>query len=255
MNRFFHAIVAGTFVLCAFSAPTPEQVAEHKRRVREFEERMLRQSGGDILKPSKGFVAIVSPAGLSEGSATKVAEYLRKQTMLDIRVVSDESAAKDAGGIIRLVDKPGAPSLLAAPDQGWAEVNVAALAQGLTADRAKSKFLPVRVRKSLLRAFCYAAGAAGSSFGENILDASAIKDLDYLEESLPADSVSFAVQHLTNRGIIPAERTVYRVACQEGWAPSPTNDIQKAIWNEIHAIPEKPMKITFDKGKAKPQVK
>ena len=32
------------------------------------------------------------------------------------------------------------------------------------------------------------------------------------------------------RGITPIYRTTYRQACIEGWAPAPTNDFQKAIF-------------------------
>jgi hypothetical protein len=39
--------------------------------------------------------------------------------------------------------------------------------------------------------------------------------------------------------------------CQEGWAPPPTNEYQRAIWNDVHKIPEKPMKIDFDPAKGK----
>ena len=43
----------------------------------------------------------------------------------------------------------------------------------------------------------------------------------------------------------------YRQACQEGWAPAPKNDEQKAIWNQVHAIPDKPIKIEFDPKRGK----
>ena len=33
-------------------------------------------------------------------------------------------------------------------------------------------------------------------------------------------------------GIKPARMTTYRKAVEEGWAPAPTNDFQKAIWEE-----------------------
>jgi hypothetical protein len=34
-------------------------------------------------------------------------------------------------------------------------------------------------------------------------------------------------------GIKPARMTTYRKACEEGWAPMPTNSVQKAIWDEV----------------------
>jgi len=49
----------------------------------------------------------------------------------------------------------------------------------------------------------------------------------------------------------PVYRASYAAACQEGWAPPPTNEYQRAIWNDVHKIPEKPMKIDFDPAKGK----
>ena len=31
----------------------------------------------------------------------------------------------------------------------------------------------------------------------------------------------------------------YRQACIEGWAPAPTNDVQKAIWEKVHSEKER----------------
>ena len=43
----------------------------------------------------------------------------------------------------------------------------------------------------------------------------------------------------------------YELACEQGWAPAPTNDIQKAIWDRVHAAPKNPMKIEFDPKKGR----
>ena len=48
-----------------------------------------------------------------------------------------------------------------------------------------------------------------------------------------------------------ANRAECVAVCQEGWAPPPTNEYQRAIWNDVHKIPEKPMKIDFDPAKGK----
>lgn len=43
----------------------------------------------------------------------------------------------------------------------------------------------------------------------------------------------------------------YELACEQGWAPAPTNDIQKAIWEKVHSVPKNPMKIEFDSKKGR----
>ena len=52
-------------------------------------------------------------------------------------------------------------------------------------------------------------------------------------------------------GVLPAQRATYMKACQEGWAPPPTNDVQKAVWEKVHAIPDKPITIEYDPKKDK----
>jgi hypothetical protein len=47
-------------------------------------------------------------------------------------------------------------------------------------------------------------------------------------------------------GVKKERRIPYRVACQEGWAAQPTNDYQKAVWEQVHSIPDKPLKIEYD---------
>ena len=46
--------------------------------------------------------------------------------------------------------------------------------------------------------------------------------------------------------LVRIHRATYREACREGWAPPPTNDLQRAIWEETRKLPEKPIKIEFD---------
>ena len=36
-----------------------------------------------------------------------------------------------------------------------------------------------------------------------------------------------------------------------GWAPQPTNEVQRAIWDKVHAIPDKPLTIEFNPKKDK----
>ena len=43
----------------------------------------------------------------------------------------------------------------------------------------------------------------------------------------------------------------YELACEQGWAPAPTNAAQKAVWDKVHAAPKTPMKIEFDPKKGR----
>ena len=78
-----------------------------------------------------------------------------------------------------------------------------------------------------------------------------VQELDFAQEKLPIDIQDSIKKYLSAAGVTPLRRTIYRRACQEGWAPAPTNDVQKAIWDKVHAIPKTPMKIEFDPKKGR----
>ena len=49
--------------------------------------------------------------------------------------------------------------------------------------------------------------------------------------------VGLYAAYLGALGVVPAETATYRQACREGWAPAPTNDVQRAIWDRYRAAP------------------
>ena len=82
------------------------------------------------------------------------------------------------------------------------------------------------------------------------------EDLDQIDikMTVPAELAAGMTKNLRLRGVTEFKTTSYLVACREGWAPAPTNDIQKAIWEKVHAPPQKPMKIKFDPAAQKGKV-
>ena len=133
--------------------------------------------------------------------------------------------------------------ILAAPDNGWAIVNATAIKKGAT----NSTFERARMRKAVMRAYLFAAGASYSRYpGALMSPITNAADLDKLTDTPPVDVLARCKDTLDMRGIKPLYSAFYRKAVQEGWAPAPTNDMQKAIWNKVHAVPQKPIKIEFD---------
>ena len=57
---------------------------------------------------------------------------------------------------------------------------------------------------------------------------------------------------LPELGVTPWKETTYKRACEEGWAPAPTNEYQKAVWDKVHAIPDQPLKIKYQKPDQSP---
>ena len=62
-------------------------------------------------------------------------------------------------------------------------------------------------------------------------------DLDALTgKGLSPEPFSKILAHAQKLGIKPARATTYRKAVEEGWAPPPTNDFQKAVWEELKKV-------------------
>lgn len=60
-----------------------------------------------------------------------------------------------------------------------------------------------------------------------------LKELDALPRTPCPDTYRSVREGALKFGIRQARRTTYRQAVREGWAPTPTNDVQRAIWEEV----------------------
>ena len=167
----------------------------------------------------------------------------------------EAKAAHKADIAVFVVNDEATPSLLQAPDDGWVAVNIARLSRNLLSEDAKRRFFESRCRKQIMRAVALACGAAGSTYPGNIMDVTKVEDLDIMKEFVPEDKADICDRYLSNAGFKAKQIVPYFRAVREGWAPAPTNDAQKAIWEKVHAIPDKPIKITYDKDREKPVVK
>ena len=141
-----------------------------------------------------------------------------------------------------VIDDASMPMSLIAPEGRWAFVNVAKLAEGRG---EKPAFLEARVKKEMARVGCLLLGGVGSSYRHNLLRfvASAEGLDEFTDDTLPVDGLQRCQQYLLQLGVKPWRTVSYRKACEEGWAPAPTNDVQKAIWDKVHAMPTEPIKI------------
>ena len=154
-------------------------------------------------------------------------------------VVGEASAGQV---VIEVINNPDAPVLAAYPEDYKATVNIGKLDKNLKG-AAIEKFYVSRCRKELLRAFCYACGAGGSQYPDNIMAIGSLADLDLVDEFIPGDTAYSCVSRIIKIGVTPTKLVPYVRACREGWAPAPTNDAQKAIWDKVHAMPTEPLKI------------
>lgn len=212
------------------------------------------ESRSNFLAHAGGFVKLAASGPaitlVSVQSRVKAAvleetlETMRKHTRLPyaladrkgtaaITAATETLAGEGVGAVIVVADEEGWPPLLVAPEARWAVVNVAALeTKGVSPEVYES-----RVKKTLWRALGYVMGAANSAFPSCVLK-SVFKpeDLDGIKiEMLCPEPFGKLMTQGKLLGMVPATQATYRKACEDGWAPAPTNDVQRAIWDEIKA--------------------
>ena len=255
----FCAVAALSFAVLADAKkyPTAEEIAARRAAA-------IARGGGLVMRPGtpKGRVVVFDcQKELASTNLVLALGNLGKD--FDKWDISCEQAADPQGDFagakaaakaeiaVFVVRDGKTPSLLAAPDDGWVAVNLAKMDRNLRTENARAKFYESRCRKQIMRAVALACGAAGSTYPNNIMDVARIEDLDLVKEFVPLDKPDICDRYLKALGFKAKEESVYARAVKEGWAPAPTNDVQKAVWERVHAIPKNPMKIEFDPKKGK----
>jgi len=95
--------------------------------------------------------------------------------------------------------------------------------------------LAERVQKETWRAFAYLMGAANSTY-EHCLMKSVLSpaDLDALTaKAVCPEPLNQIALHAKKLGMKPVRLTTYRKAVEEGWAPAPSNEMQRSVWQEL----------------------
>ena len=221
--------------------------------------------GGLIVKSGsyKGKVAIVNAQSrLSPKNFADVISKIDPENEYNIvfeKAPSCEDPTKlmkelGANFALIVVDDPKRPLTLIAPDDHWALVNVAGIDAGLKSEKAKARFFEGRCRRQILRIFALAAGGGASQYQGNLTSPGKLSNLDFYDESIPLDVKQRNDAYFPTIGVTKKITASYFIACQEGWAPAPTNDCQKEIWDAIRNPPEKPLKIKFDPATQKGKV-
>ena len=233
--------------------PTKEQWAEMTASERKAS--LEYRSGGHFVKPGtlKGSVVFVNAQKKAtlEVLQENVA-YLTRKTGYAIQIKDGcfnfPSVERVGDVTLFVVDDANLPTILSAPEDGWVVVNVARLNNGKGSSPA---FFNARVQKELTRGFCLLAGSQDSNYPNSLLGPiTKPEDLDsHVDCRFPIDIQRRFKPYLEKWGVTPAVVSGYRRACEEGWAPAPTNDVQKAIWDKVHAMPTEPIKIKPEEKK------
>ena len=242
MKRMLIAWLLAAVAMAVVAETTREMTPEEKKA--KAKAALARHLGGWVIQPGtqKGHVALFNAQGRV---GTEVMEevvrrmhrlmHLAAKTYPQMRPVTPGGAAGlmedvDAQAAVFLVDDAGLPALLAAPEQKWSIVNVAALA----ADGPDGGKLRRRVSRELWRGLAYACGAGASTTPHCLMNpCHSLADLDALEADMLSMEPFMAMRDAWPKmGLAPFRRVSYKAAVKEGWAPAPTNEWQKAIWEK-----------------------
>jgi predicted Zn-dependent protease len=240
----FAAIAAASIAQSPSGGNAPADKAALRK---EALEKAMAKAGGFIDKPGEGAaIEIVDTRKDSDGSANRVKEVL--DTML--RLPSVVEAAELAVGtnaydfavrklnadkslmVVLLVDSGQLPSLAVFPEDRVAVVNARKVKFG-----ADEKDGRQRMIREIWRAIGF-IGGTGYATTDNCVMQPIMSplELDALEWQVlnPSNAPrmdKFLRKHKVRRG----HRMTYRKAVEQGWAPPPTNDLQKAVWDEVKA--------------------
>lgn len=234
---------------------TPQEVAQLIRKGN------LKLTGGRIRKPqsAKGcFIVVNAQKAVDPAVLQKVFAYWNRHIKIETRMVTAEKSdivtiggqIAAAGGKLglALVESDELPALLSATECGWTIINVRALA----ADKPTPETLARRTRVEMMRALALSGGCAYMArTGIAMRDVRTLAELDALKEDYGVEVLNQLHEGLPALGITPWYEVTYKKACREGWAPMPTNEYQKVIWEKVKAEantkPSNPMKITKEK--------
>ena len=240
--------VFGMITLLAFGMLAGEANTSQEGQRAQMQ-RLIEQEGGVVTRATAGgVIRVVLATDRIDGNA--VAPTVRQmQGLLDRAVELGKmppagtfqetvgAAWRVPGTTIAIVvlEDGFLPSVVVAPEQGWAVVNVTALA----ADSPKPELLADRARKELWRALVWTL-AESHETGCVMRHATNLKELDEVTTQVPSPDPMFRlVCGVSRRKLRSIVRATYRDACEEGWAPAPTNDVQKAIWEKVKADRER----------------
>lgn len=248
MNKLFLISVC-LWTIVGFCAEGQQDLTPEQKALRR-----MKYTGGRIQRPGayQGKVAVVNSqdrfdfrtiSSFVDAFVDDMEIHVDKCELKGVTVKN--AAAKVAelsvGAAVFVVDdSESSIRLLSAPEERWAIVNVAPIA----ADGTQGEILLSRIRKETYRGLLLASGAMDSQTKGSLMGpVKQTSDIDALPEELPFDVMVRMTEHLKAHGVTRSNMVTYRNACVQGWAPAPTNDFQKAIWDEIHAAPTSPMRI------------
>lgn len=195
------------------------------------------------------------PLDYFAGEVAQISDLMK----IDMRVVSVDEPITfrnaqevqkklKANATVYIVSNEELPPLLISPEYNYSFINVKALVEG-----AKDKeVMKKRISAEIWRSFAFMCSGYSTDVRTSNQEVKSVKEFDDFSGVQFGPEIMMSVpQHLRTIGIYPYVVTTYRALCHAGRAPQPTNSFQKAIWDEFHALPTKPITIEPEKRPVK----
>ncbi len=233
MNRILVAGVFLTVAAIAFGETKTDQSATSVDK-KAKEEAFLKKTGGLIVLEGSGKILVINAQStFPESAITSAIKEFNDVLRMPSEVRSGtwkfcDKIPDDASVAVYVVDDAKLPMSLVATEARWGVVNAAGLDERQFA-------------KEFYRVMVATLGAGVSQYKVSPMQpVHTPLDLDSIVKcALTMDNVMSMRANLGKLGVTPSHTTAYRKACMEGWAPAPTNDYQKAIWNQVKADKER----------------
>ena len=236
---------------------TPEEVERNHARAAAFR-KAIADKGGWVSAPMAGpAIRLIDATG--KGWALEGLEAVKgnldrfglcpseamRKTLSGDALAEGRAAASGACGVVMVVDgAEDAPLVTVYPEEHLAIIDMAALSKGGVGSGVRQD----RIEKLTWRAIGHIVGCgAPDGYTCVMKPIRNMHELDAMPNKFIHPATFFKARpYFDMFGVMPARKGTYESACRQGWAPAPTNDVQRAIWDKVHAIPKNPMKIEFD---------
>ena len=249
----------------ALKAAESQQKSDKKPTRAELENRpaVLKKTGGFLDVAAVGVSVVVvdtrEKPGVAADQFKEVFERLSKTNVKVEKVARNANEkphakalaalkANNAAYVILIAESSDCPGLCVMPEERIAIINAKRYLGG------NDPLAPeTRLIKEVWRALGFVGGVGYAPYQNDVLQpVYNLRELDALVYQVmqPMNFQKMYAQ-MAKFGVKRARHIPYRLAVMEGWAPQPTNEYQKAIWDEVRAAPKNPMKIKFDPKKGR----
>jgi len=227
-------------------------------QIKARDERVLRKTGGFIDLMAEGPQTLLVDAREKPTlTMDEVARVYKLATHLDAQVAKEAKGDAAPLAFAKNIMDSRNPLMLVAIIESCEELPAISIYPEerigiVNADKLKGGKDPsapeMRVSKEVWRAIGFVGGLGFSPEANDIMQPFyTIQELDASRYPFIQPMNMARMQKMWKRFGVKKERRIpYRVACQEGWAAQPTNEYQKAVWEQVHSIPDKPLKIEYD---------